>query len=201
MGKKKGGVRIKQIGPKAPAVPINPMDALQIPEDEMVQLPPAPDRSYRIFWPLQETFTMDTTGFQVIYPSYLDSTKTIKQGRRIGVEQAVETPSVMDLSQALQSLHIRHVLQPYKGYSRDITCQWDNPGRVLVDVSNHTKKELMMKLAEKLPNLPDRIARVERLKIEQQKEEEKRKEAMAEKEAVAKSNVTSKKKGKKGNKK
>lgn len=194
-------MRIKQVGPKGPAMPLNPMDALQIPEDEMVQLPPAPDRSYRIFWPIQETFSMDTTGFQVIYPSYLDSKKTIKQGRRIGTERAVETPSVMDLSQALQSMQIRHVLQPYKGYSRDIACQWENPGRVLVDVSNQTKKELMIKLAEKLPHLSDRIARIERLKVEQQKEEEERAETMAEREANSKSIVALKKKGKKGKKK
>lgn len=201
MGKKKGGVRIKQVGTKAPAMPLNPMEALQIPEDEMVQLPPTPDRSYRIFWPIQESFSMDTTGFQVIYPSYLDSTKSIKQGRRIGMEIAVETPSVMDLSQALQSLQIRHVLQPYKGYSRDVSCQWENPGRVLVDVSNRTKKGIMIQLAERLPHLPDRIARIERLKIEQQREEEQRAETVAEREASSKSVVASKKKGKKGKKK
>src|SRR6056300_552932 len=103
MGKKKGGgVRVKQVGPKqAPQMPLNPMEALQIPADEMVHLPPPPDRSYKVYWPIQETFSMDTSSFQVIYPSYLDSTKTIKQGRRLPKEKAIETPTVSDVSQAL----------------------------------------------------------------------------------------------------
>lgn len=207
MGKKKGGVRIKQVGPKQPVMPVNPMEALQIPPDEMVHLPPPPDRTYKVFWPIHETFTMDTTGFQVIYPSYLDSTKTVKKGRRIGMEKAVDTPSVLDMSQVLQSMQIRHVLQPYKGYSRDITCQWDNPGRVLVDVSNYKKKELLLEIASRVPSLPDRIARLERQKLEREKEEKERAEAAAAaaraqpKKAIASGKVSNKKKGKKGKKK
>ena len=206
MGKKKGGVRIKQVGPKQPTLPTNPLDDLQIPPDEVVHLPPPPDRNYKVFWPIHETFTMDTTGFQVIYPSYLDSTKTVKRGRRIGAEKAVDVPTVLDLSQVLQSLQVRHVIQPYKGYSRDITCQWENPGRVLVDVSNYKKRELLYELASKVPSLPDRISRLEREKEEREKAEKERAEAAA---AAAKASpkkaITvasgSKKKGKKGKKK
>lgn len=211
MGKSKGKVRIKQVGPKQPpgAMPMNPMDAFQIPADEMVHLPPPPDRTYKVFWPIHETFTMDTSSFQVIYPSYLDSTKTVKQGRRIGAEKAPETPTVMDISQALQSMQIRHVIQPYKGFSRDIACQWDNPGRVLVDVSNHKKRELLRELASKIPELPDRIARLEREEAEKEKQEAERAAAAAVAAAAAKSapkkalvaGTGGKRKGKKGKKK
>ena len=202
---KKGGVRIKQVGPRQPAMPmINPMEDLQIPADEMVHLPPPPDRSYKVFWPIQETFSMDTAGFQVIYPSYMDSSKTAKQGRRIGTEKAVDLPTVLDISQALQSMQVRHVLQPYKGYSRDISCQWDNPGRVLVDVSNYKKRELLYELAARVPTLPDRIARLERENLEREKAVKVREEAIAaeKKKASPKKAITSggssnKKKGKK----
>ena len=56
MGKKGGnrGVRIKQVGPKAPKGMMNPMDALAIPPEEMIHLPPPPDRNYQIFWPIRE---------------------------------------------------------------------------------------------------------------------------------------------------
>ena len=59
MGKSKGGnrgVRIKQVGPKAPMKGlVNPMEALSsIPPEEMVHLPPSPDRSYQIFWPVRK---------------------------------------------------------------------------------------------------------------------------------------------------
>lgn len=210
MGKKKGGIRIKQVGPKGGAPPpmmTNPMEALMNdPAAQQIHLPPQPDRNYQMFWPLSESFSMKTESFQVIYPSYLDSTKTIAKGRRIGVAKAVPTPTVADVSAALQQMQVRHVIQPYKGYSPDCECQWDNPGRCLVDVSSYKKKELLLELAQRIPELPSRIARLEREEAERQKaaEEAAAKALEAAKAAPkAKASVagSSKKKGKKGRKK
>ncbi|KAG7362976.1 signal recognition particle SRP19 [Nitzschia inconspicua] len=183
MGKKKGNVRV--LGPNKAAkaamqqLQQNPMEEFMngIPPEEMVHLPPPPDRNYQIFWPIHETFTMDHKRFMVIYPSYLDSTKTIKQGRRIGKEHAVDTPTVSDISQALQSLGLRHVLQPHKGYSRDPYTLWDNPGRVKVETSvakivelddddkenalGNAKRQLLLEIASRIPSLPSRIQRLE----------------------------------------
>jgi signal recognition particle subunit SRP19 len=209
MGKQRGGVRVKQVGPKAPAMPMNPMEALQIPPTEMIQLPAPVDRSYQVFWPMQETFSMDTAGFQVIYPSYLDSNKTVKEGRRLPSSLAVPMPTVSDISLALQKLQVRHVLQPYKGYSRDCQTLWDNPGRVKVSVSQYNKKELLRLVAAAVPLIPERIQRVERETIEAEASKQK---LLAEKEELAKSTTPKKaitggvagknnKKGKKGKKK
>eukprot|EP00522_Entomoneis_paludosa_P015432 CAMPEP_0172444070 /NCGR_PEP_ID=MMETSP1065-20121228/4198_1 /TAXON_ID=265537 /ORGANISM="Amphiprora paludosa, Strain CCMP125" /LENGTH=207 /DNA_ID=CAMNT_0013194489 /DNA_START=48 /DNA_END=671 /DNA_ORIENTATION=+ len=207
MGKKRGGgVRVKQVGPKvAPAMPS--MEDFAIPADEMVNLPPTPDRSYQVIWPIHETFTMKIEGFRVIYPSYLDSTKTCQQGRRLAQDKAVPTPTCSDISQALQGLQVRHVLQPYKGYSRDITCLWDNPGRVLVDVQQYTKTQLLALVAERIPHLPARKLRLEQeaavaAKEEAERQERLQKEKAAASAASAKSAVTgNKKKGKKGKRK
>ena len=108
-----------------------------------------------------ETFSMNPEQFCVIYPSYLDSTKTIQEGRRIPKHVAVDTPTVADISCALQRLGIRHVLQPYKGYSRDSTTLWENPGRVKVDQPCTKKKELLYQVAEQIPTIPQRIQRLE----------------------------------------
>ena len=55
MGKKGGKVRVKQMGGKMPPKGLlNPMDALAIPPEEMINLPPPPDRSYQIFWPIRK---------------------------------------------------------------------------------------------------------------------------------------------------
>lgn len=108
---------------------------------------------------------MDPSNFFVIYPSYLDSSKTMKQGRRIGLENSVDTPTVQDLSDALASLNIRHVSQPNKGYSRDQTTLWDNPGRVKVDPAaldcGYTKRSLLAELASIIEELPQRTRRRE----------------------------------------
>ena len=71
----------------------------------------------------------------------MDSNKTISKGRRLSKEDAVEEPSVYEISEALQSLQIRHVLQPYKGYPPDVESRWDNPGRVLVDMDAYKQKQ------------------------------------------------------------
>jgi hypothetical protein len=54
MGKKGGKVRIKQMGSKAPKGMVNPMEDLMIPPEEMINLPPPPDRAYQIFWPIRK---------------------------------------------------------------------------------------------------------------------------------------------------
>jgi len=81
--------------------------------------------------------------FSVIYPNYLDSNKTVKLGRRIAAKDAVPEPTVQDLHEALALLNIRHVIQPYKGYSRDAISRWDNLGRVLVDLEGAAEKGIV----------------------------------------------------------
>jgi signal recognition particle subunit SRP19 len=77
---------------------------------------------------------MTYKNFCAIYPNYLDSEKTVKLGRRISTKDAVPEPTIQDIHEALVLLDVRHVIQPHKGYSRDGSSRWDNPGRVLVDL-------------------------------------------------------------------
>ena len=81
-----------------------------------------------------ETFTMKFKTFSAVYPNYIDSDKTVKLGRRIAANDAVPEPTIQDIHEALARLDIRHVIQPHKGYSRDASSRWDNPGRILVDL-------------------------------------------------------------------
>ena len=90
-----------------------------------------------------ETFTMTYKDFSAIYPNYLDSNKTVKLGRRIAAKDALPEPTIQDIHEALISLNIRHAIQPYKGYSRDASSRWDNPGRVLVDMEGAVESGVM----------------------------------------------------------
>jgi signal recognition particle subunit SRP19 len=187
MGKKSGGVRIKQVGKPANALtaPLAPptLEDFMIPPEEMIHLPPPPNKKYQIFFPLHETFTMKTETFQMIYPSYVDATKTIQQGRRLPLhllhpppsdgDDALPplSPTVQELSQALQSLGIRHVLQPYKGYSRDAATS--HLGRCWVDVSPYANKMALLRaVAQRLTELPERQRRMQEHAEEKRKEEE-----------------------------
>ena len=53
MGKKGGGrVRVKQVGGQK--TPVNPLDALAIPPEEMIHFPPKPDTNISHVWPMSE---------------------------------------------------------------------------------------------------------------------------------------------------
>mmetsp|Transcript_10789 Transcript_10789/g.23402 ORF Transcript_10789/g.23402 Transcript_10789/m.23402 type:complete len:243 (-) Transcript_10789:81-809(-) len=140
MGKKGGGrVRVKQVGPKGP--PVNPLAELNsiAPEDQIF-LPPRPDPNVTHIWPMSATFSLDYKKFSAIWPTYLDSKKSSKHGRRIAVADAVPEPSVQDISEALASMGVKHAIQPYKGYPGDVESRWYNPGRVLVDLEEAAEK-------------------------------------------------------------
>lgn len=41
---------------------------------------------------------------------------------------------MQDISEVLQSLNVRHAIQPYQGYPRDTESRWYNQGRILYDL-------------------------------------------------------------------
>ena len=144
---------------------------------------------------------MDQSKFVMIYPTYLDSSKTLKVGRRIAAEIAVDCPMILDLSDACRTLRYRHVVQPWKGYSRDPDSRWNNPGRLLVDMEStslNSKIELIKRIAKTIPTMPTRIQRVQEKLTKQKQMEEKEKQKAAEKEKAAAASMAKKKnKGKK----
>ena len=54
-------------------------------------------------------------------PNYLNSNKTIFQGRRIAKDASCIDPIVAEMSEVCQVLKLRHVIEPYKCYPRDFT--------------------------------------------------------------------------------
>jgi signal recognition particle subunit SRP19 len=139
-----------------------------------IKLPPKPDPSVSYPWPsFDYKVLQDCDRFFTVYPTYLDSLKTVKLGRRIPKEIAVDKPTVMEISEVLQSLRLRHVIEPHKGYSRDVESRWYNLGRVLVDkkqkgviplderVVFRNKMELLKEIAKRIPTCPSRRRRLE----------------------------------------
>mmetsp|Transcript_56680 Transcript_56680/g.64963 ORF Transcript_56680/g.64963 Transcript_56680/m.64963 type:complete len:143 (+) Transcript_56680:23-451(+) len=102
--------------------------------------------------------------WKVLYPAYIDSTKKIDQGRAIPLKHCVENPTIQEMSEILQYLKIRHVIEPHKAYPKD----WINPGRIRVQLLDDdsskplneevpNKKKLMMKMGELIPKLKSRV--------------------------------------------
>ena len=66
--------------------------------------------------------------FQCIYPIYFDKSRSRKEGRRVGVENAVENPMAREIINACSRLRLETLFEPAKCHPKD----WANPGRVKI---------------------------------------------------------------------
>lgn len=85
----------------------------------------------------------------IIWPVYIDSKKTKKEGRRISKEDAVPSPKLREISNAAKKLNLSVEVENSKSYPRS---WWESSGRVLVD-KNIPKREILIKLSNMIKGL------------------------------------------------
>lgn len=82
----------------------------------------------------------------VLWPSYLDARLKRKEGRRVPKKEAVESPTIQMISDALHSLGIEHEIDEAASYP----SRWyRREGRVLVDNSLR-KDEILRKICAEI---------------------------------------------------
>lgn len=101
----------------------------------------------------------------IVYPSYINSKKTIVEGRRISKEKACENPTVNEIRDVCQSQGLNCKIEN-KQYPRDSAKDALCKGRVRVQLKNSdgtpvkeafsTKKALFLFVAEMVPKLKSR---------------------------------------------
>ncbi|GMH57311.1 hypothetical protein TrST_g8287 [Triparma strigata] len=231
MGKKGGGVRVKQIGgPKGGMNPsaMNPQKMMQEAMGDMMKsgmnnkalmMPQIPDdRSVLQKWPLNRSCQNEPHDkWQVVWPSNLDSNKTTKEGRKVGKTVGLPKPTLSDISEALQKIGIRHAIEPYKFLPRDPASKWDNFGRVRVELKTYLddddpdpipvhpeiscKNDLYKVLCREIGKLDSRKVRLEVERRKALQEEEERKKEEAERIKEIKAKGADKKQGSNSKKK
>lgn len=85
----------------------------------------------------------------IIWPVYIDSEKTKKDGRRISKKDAVPSPKLREISAASKKLNLNPEVENNKSYSRS---WWESPGRVSVD-KNIPKRELLVKISNMIKGM------------------------------------------------
>jgi len=63
--------------------------------------------------------TPDTKRWVVVYPTYLDSSKTVSEGRAVPKSIAVFKPTLSEISTCVKKLGLLSLEEPDKAYSRD----------------------------------------------------------------------------------
>ncbi|MFP4632281.1 MAG: signal recognition particle subunit SRP19/SEC65 family protein [Halobacteriales archaeon] len=69
----------------------------------------------------------------VIWPAYIDSTKTRSEGRRVPVDAAVESPTAEEIARAVKQVGYEPTYEPDKRYPRS---WWEDTGRVTVEADD-----------------------------------------------------------------
>ncbi|KAL2344428.1 hypothetical protein Fmac_005713 [Flemingia macrophylla] len=93
----------------------------------------------------------------VMYPVYINSMKTMAEGRRIGLSKACENPSCAEIADCCSYLKLPFAIEIDKAYPRDFMQR----GRVrvllktedgsLFNSSISSRKQLMLRVAEMVP--------------------------------------------------
>ncbi|KAK1256999.1 Signal recognition particle 19 kDa protein [Acorus gramineus] len=95
----------------------------------------------------------------VFYPIYINSKKTIAEGRRIGSEKGCENPTCIEIGDCLAYLKIPFAIELDKAYPRDFMQR----GRVRLQLKREdgsfynpavaSRKQLMIRVAELIPKV------------------------------------------------
>ncbi len=81
----------------------------------------------------------------IIWPVYIDSKRTRKEGRKIPLDDAVSSPSLSDISRAARKLG----LSPETEKDKSFPGLWfENSGRVIVERNDLSKKEVLLKISK-----------------------------------------------------
>ncbi|MFD1634542.1 signal recognition particle subunit SRP19 [Haloplanus ruber] len=79
----------------------------------------------------------------VIWPAYLDATKTRAEGRRVPVDEAVDDPTVDEIAESVQQVGYDAVIERDKTYPRE----YEPRGRVLVKGADDASKTDLVQAA------------------------------------------------------
>jgi signal recognition particle subunit SRP19 len=79
----------------------------------------------------------------IIWPAYLDSKKSQREGRKIPINQAVPTPKLREIKQSAEKLGLNPFTEKGKSYPKS---WWENSGRVIVD-KKFSKREIILKIS------------------------------------------------------
>ncbi len=82
----------------------------------------------------------------IIWPAYFDSGKTRKKGRRVPKNLSVQSPKILEIQAAAQSLGLEQEVVEGKGYPK---APWSKTGMLLVEKKG-SKEQVINKIAKQL---------------------------------------------------
>jgi signal recognition particle subunit SRP19 len=82
----------------------------------------------------------------IVWPTYFDSVKTRKDGRRVPKNLAISSPKISEIAEAVRELGLKTELVPDVGYPK---TPWLKMGVILVE-KNEAKDQMIRRIAKQL---------------------------------------------------
>jgi len=82
----------------------------------------------------------------IIWPTYFDSARTKRQGRRVPKNLAFSSPQILEIKEAVERLHLSYELVADMAYPK---TPWLKTGVILVKKKD-TKSEIIMSIARQV---------------------------------------------------
>jgi signal recognition particle subunit SRP19 len=80
----------------------------------------------------------------IIWPVYIDSKRTKKEGRKISKKNGVSSPRLSEISRAARKLDLKPENESDKSYPG---LWWESTGRIVVERDEISKKDLLLKIS------------------------------------------------------
>jgi len=90
----------------------------------------------------------------IIWPTYFDSTKTRKDGRRVPKNLSVPSPKILEIKDAVEKLGLEYELVTEAGYPK---TPWLKTGMLLVK-KNEAKEQIIRRIAKQLLKIRSTVA-------------------------------------------
>ncbi|EOY27488.1 Signal recognition particle [Theobroma cacao] len=103
----------------------------------------------------------------VFYPVYINSKKTVAEGRRISLTKACENPTCAEIADCCSHLKLVNAIEIDKAYPRDfmqrgrVRVQLRKEDGTLYNPAISSRKQLMLHVAELVPRHPGRTKKQE----------------------------------------
>lgn len=148
-----GGVRLRPVERPNPQPAARPAGS-GVPDLQQMmsaaQSMPAPENTPRFASGVAKNeVPEEMKDWKVIYPCYFDKRRSLKEGRRVPADMAVNDPLAITLAEACESLGYQVSVELVKGHPQD----WANLGRIRVNTKD-PKRTLYPKIAQYLKMHP-----------------------------------------------
>ncbi|WP_297898679.1 signal recognition particle subunit SRP19/SEC65 family protein [Methanobrevibacter sp.] len=89
----------------------------------------------------------------IIWPAYIDSSKSRSDGRKISKDDAISHPKLTEIARAARKLGLSPKTEDDKSYPK---FWWDDTGRIIIEREEVSKNKILVDISQSIKSLRKR---------------------------------------------